>query len=360
MVKYVAFYLPQFHPVKENDEWYGKGFTEWTNVAKAKPLFLGHYEPHIPGELGFYDLRLPEVRQSQAKLAQEFGIDAFCYWHYWFGKGKQILNMPIWEVYKDKTITLPFCLAWANHSWEKKMWDKKGNNELLIQQEYLGTNDYIDFFYSVLPLFKDERYFKINGKLFFAIYNPLESDDIKLFITTWRELAIREGLPGFCFIGKDSNCVNAKRIMDIGFDFVYEDNILAAHHHMSLATKVLHLFERKLLKKPTVISYKKAIKYMIPTEDFNQRIIPLVAPNWDHSPRSGSNAIILNKCEPLFFEQVLENANSFLKKYEKDKIVIVKSWNEWGEGNHLEPDLKYGRGYLEALKKVKNSYGNNN
>ena len=179
MAKVIAFYLPQFHPVKENDMWYGKGFTEWTNVAKARPLFKGHYQPHIPADLGFYDLRLPEVRQEQARMAQEYGVTAFCYWNYWFGNGKQLLEMPIWEVYKDHSITLPFCLAWANHSWEKKMWDKKGNNQLLMEQQYLGIEDYKKYFYTMLPLFKDERYFRVGDKLFFLIYSPLHKKFMK-------------------------------------------------------------------------------------------------------------------------------------------------------------------------------------
>ena len=197
MARFITFYLPQYHPIDENNQWYGKGFTEWTNVAKARPLYKGHYQPHIPSDLGFYDLRLKEVRREQARLAQNNGIDAFCYWNYWFGNGKQLLEMPIWEVYADKEITLPFCLAWANHSWEKKMWDKKGTNELLIEQQYLGEDDYERYFYTMLPLFKDERYFKVNGKLFFIIYNPLESNEIKKFIQLWRKLALREKLGGF-------------------------------------------------------------------------------------------------------------------------------------------------------------------
>lgn len=354
MSKYIAFYLPQFHPVPENDKWYGKGFTEWTNVAKAKPLFLGHYEPHIPGELGFYDLRLPETRREQAKLAMQYGIDAFCYWHYWFGNGKQILEMPIWEVYKDKSIKLPFCLAWANHSWEKKMWDKKGGNEIILEQRYLGEKDYSDFFYSLLPLFKDERYFKVDGRLFFAIYNPLENKDIRSLICLWRQLAIKEGIPDFYFVGKDSNFKNHSKIIDIGFDSVYEDNLLAAHHNMNVLSKVFHLIERKIFKRPTVIRYKKAINYMVPKDYIPPNTIPVVAPNWDHSPRSGSNAIILHDCRPEYFEKLLMNTEKLMKNIpNEERIVIVKSWNEWGEGNHLEPDLKYGKGYLEALKKIK-------
>ena len=151
----IALYLPQFHPIPENDAWWGKGFTEWTNVAKAKPLFKGHYQPHIPADLGFYDLRLPEVREAQAELAREAGIEGFCYWHYWFGNGRRLLERPFNEVLESGKPDFPFCLAWANHSWSSNSW-KKGfalqKNTLLLEQTYPGEQDYIDHFHAVLPL----------------------------------------------------------------------------------------------------------------------------------------------------------------------------------------------------------------
>ena len=354
MARFISFYLPQYHPIKENDEWYGKGFTEWTNVAKARPLYKGHYQPHIPADLGFYDLRVKETRREQARLAQEYGIDAFCYWNYWFGNGKQLLEMPIWEVYKDKEITLPFCLAWANHSWEKKMWDKKGNNQMLMEQKYLGEDDYRDYFYTMLPLFKDERYFKVNGKLFFVIYNPLESSQITDFIELWNKLAKEEGLEGFYFVGKDFEGRFRKNIISIGFNAVYEDNVLNIHHHLSTFKKAYLLFQRRILKRPTVFKYKDAIKFMISEDAKRDDVIPVIAPNWDHSPRSGNNAMILDNCKPEYFGSLVDEAvNAVSSKKGDNQIVLIKAWNEWGEGNHLEPDLKYGRGYLEALKKRK-------
>ena len=156
--KIIAFYLPQYHPTTHNDEWWGKGFTEWTNVAKAKPLFRGHEQPHIPGELGFYDLRLPEVREAQAELAKEYGIYGFCYYYYRFEKGKNELELPLNEVLKSGKPDFPFMICWANESWHKKFWNYDGTCEkqILAEQKYKGTQDYIDFFYEVLPLFKDK------------------------------------------------------------------------------------------------------------------------------------------------------------------------------------------------------------
>ena len=175
MARFIAFYLPQFHPTKENDEWWGKGFTEWVSVAKARPLYRGHVEPHIPADLGFYDLRIPEIREQQAELAKEAGIEAFCYWHYWFGEGKRLLERPFNEVLTSGKPDFPFCLAWANHSWYKKLWDSQAREKdlLLIEQKYLGIEDYKSHFYAMLPAFKDDRYFRVNGKLFFIVYDPI-------------------------------------------------------------------------------------------------------------------------------------------------------------------------------------------
>lgn len=353
MTKMIAFYLPQYHPIKENDEWYGKGFTEWTNVAKAKPLYKGHYQPHIPADLGFYDLRVPETRREQAKMAEQYGLSAFCYWNYWFGDGKQLLEMPIWEVYKDTTITFPFCLAWANHSWEKKMWDKQGNNTMLMEQKYLGQSDYTDYFYTMLPLFRDERYFRVNGKLFFIIYDPVGSDQIKDFIKLWRKLARKEGIGDFYFVGRDSACRIKEKVIGMGFDAVYDDNVINIHHNMPFLSKVMHLVRRKVFHMPSVFEYKDAIEYMITSDASDKHVIPVIAPNWDHSPRSSNNAFILNNSTPeLFYKLVKKAIKSVSKKNESEQLVIIKAWNEWGEGNHLEPDLKYGKGYLEAIQKA--------
>src|SRR5690606_30741117 len=186
-VKAIAFYLPQFHPIKENDEWWGKGFTEWTNVAKAKPMFPGHYQPHIPADLGFYDLRLSEARIAQADLAKKYGISAFCYWHYWFGNGRRILERPFQEVLESGTPDFPFCLAWANETWSG-IWH--GNPKtILVEQVYPGEQDYIDHFNSILPAFKDKRYFKVDGKPLFMVYKPMEIPDLPLFVSTFRRLA---------------------------------------------------------------------------------------------------------------------------------------------------------------------------
>lgn len=353
MARFIAFYLPQYHPTPENDEWWGKGFTEWTNVAKAKPLFPGHVQPHIPADLGFYDLRMPEVRNAQAKLAHEAGIEGFCYWHYWFGNGKRLLEMPFNEVVKTGKPDFPFCLAWANHSWFKKSWNANspGKDILLIEQKYLGVEDYIDHFNALLPAFKDERYIRINKKLLFVVYAPFDSPEIITFISTWRKLAYENGLNDFYFVARDADSRNKGRILKIGIDAIYNDDVFNIHHHANILKKVLLLIGRKWFNFPTVFSYKKAIKYMITDDCKNKNVFPVIAANWDHSPRSGANAIILNKSTPEHFKTLVQKALVTVKeKPMEQQLIFIKSWNEWGEGNYLEPDLEFGRGNLEALK----------
>lgn len=192
----IAFYLPQYYPVPENDKMWGKGFTEWTNVAKAKPQFKGHYQPQIPADLGFYDLRLPQVRIEQAKMAREYGIEGFCYWHYWFGNGKRILEMPFDEVLKSGEPDFPFCLAWANHSWSNKTWQKANGitkEVTFLEQTYPGDEDYILHFNSLLPAFRDKRYITVDDKPLFMVYDPTNIPDNAHFIELWNKLAVENG-----------------------------------------------------------------------------------------------------------------------------------------------------------------------
>ena len=196
----LAFYLPQFYPTLENDEWWEPGFTEWTNVAKAKPLFKGHYQPRIPRDLSFYDLRVPLVREKQAELAREAGIEGFCYWHYWFGNGKRLLSEVFREVVDTGKPDFPFCLCWANHSWYQKSWDSSKPNKLLIEQTYPGREDYIAHFNEMLPAFKDKRYMRTSeGKLIFGIFSLYSVPDLEEFLSVWNDLAKENHLAGFEF-----------------------------------------------------------------------------------------------------------------------------------------------------------------
>lgn len=349
----IAFYLPQYHPIRENNEWWGEGFTEWTTVAKAKPLFRGHQQPRIPADLGFYDLRMAGIRNKQAEMAKKAGIEGFCYWHYWFGNGKRLLETPFNEVLTSGNPDYPFCLAWANHSWYKKTWDVKGSNVLLMEQLYPGEEDYILHFQTLLPAFKDKRYIKVDGKLLFVIFEPLDNPDMEAFINCWRKLAKQNGLNDFYFVARDADSRNKKNSLSKGFDAIYNDDLFNIHHRLNKLTKVLLLMQRKILKKPTVFSYKKAIKYMVTDDCRNNNVIPVIAPNWDHSPRSGNNAIILHNSKPELFKKVVNRALSVVEnKPVEEKIIFIKSWNEWGEGNYLEPDLQFGKAYLNVLEET--------
>ena len=189
----IAFYLPQFHPIPENDKWWGKGFTEWTNVAKAKPLFKGHYQPRVPADLGFYDLRLPEIREQQAQMAREAGIEGFCYWHYWFSHDKKLLERPFQEVLESGKADFPFCLGWANHSWTNKSWEAgtRKQEEMTLMQMVYNEDEYRQHFYDVLPAFKDPRYITVDDKPLFLVWSPVDIPSANTFIELWQKNSLR-------------------------------------------------------------------------------------------------------------------------------------------------------------------------
>lgn len=345
----IALYLPQYHPIPENDEWWGKGFTEWTNVGKALKLFKGHYQPRIPADLGYYDLRVPETRKAQADLARKFGIEGFCYWHYWFGNGKQLIERPFNEVLNSGEPDFPFCLAWANETWKGFAHGIKNRN-ILIEQLYPGIEDYKAHFYKILPAFKDDRYIKINGKPIFMIYKPLKFKEIDLFVKLWQDLAIQNGLNGIFFVGHSSYVSEIELIKSVGIDAVNINRIFTyPDQKRAFFLKVFDKIKRKIFKLPALVyNYKDMIKYFTGEEDKREDVFPCLVPNWDHSPRSGVEAVILQNSTPEYFEC---HANQILASVENkvNKIIFLKSWNEWAEGNYIEPDLKWGTKYLESL-----------
>lgn len=358
MSRFIAFYLPQYYPTPENEKWYGKGFTEWTNVAKAKPLYRGHYEPHIPADLGFYDMRLKNTIISQAAMARKYGIEGFCYWHYWFGNGISFLAEPFQRLIEDKNIDIGFCLSWANDSWYASQWESHASGKkLMAEQIYPGAKDIDAHFYSLLEAFRDERYIRVNSKPVFCVHFPTNYRGIAQFIDRWRNLAKKEGLNDFFFIGKDHCCDNKKWILEQGFDAIYDVNCLRIHRmNKNIVEKAYLKIKREIFHRPSVYQYKAAIKYMITEEDKADDVFPVILPNWDHSPRTGGNSVIFDKCEPRYFKWLTEKAISANHQPEEKNIIFIQSWNEWGEGNHLEPDLKYGHGYLEALKEAVDEY----
>lgn len=353
----IAHYLPQFHPIPENDLWWGKGFTEWTNTAKAKPLFPGHMLPNIPADLGYYDLRVSESREDQAELARVYGIEGFCYWHYWFGGGKRLLDRPFNEVLNSGKPNFPFCLAWANHTWSG-IWHGCPDR-ILIEQTYPGVNDYKAHFYCMLDAFKDPRYMKINGRNIFCIYRPSYFNDAKVFMNTWREMAKIEGAPDFFFVGIVDYPWN---IPEGGYDG-YTTNppvgqlpyqgIKSINEEVENELKAENTNLAQTIKLPQIYNYETFINNAFPKATRRREFFPCVMPNWDNTPRSGHNGFVLQGSTPELYRNHLEEAIGLVKGYPCDeRVIFVKSWNEWAEGNYLEPDIVHGRAYLETTLSV--------
>jgi Glycosyltransferase WbsX len=349
----IAFYLPQFHPTPENDVWWGKGFTEWTNVANAKPLFKGHDQPVIPADLGFYDLRLAETRVAQAEMAENYGLEGFCYWHYWFD-GKRMLERPFNEVLESGSPNFPFCLGWANHSWSG-IW-KDEPHRLLIDQTYPGEADDRAHFDYLLTAFRDPRYLTVDGKPIFVIFKPTDIPNAKKRFDFWRELALQAGLKGLHIVG--INMLDFKDPLKLGLDAVILSTLAVTNTENVLTnetSRIIWGLKRRLsLGGPRVIEYQEAIKHLVPNlNQFNCEAYPCVYPNWDNTPRKGRKGFVLKNSTPLLFEKHLQDAVSATNNRPDDhKLVFVKSWNEWAEGNHLEPDTKWGLQYLQALERV--------
>lgn len=352
----IAIHLPQFHPFKENDEWWGKGFTEWTNVTKAKPRFHGHYQPHLPSDTGFYDLRLPEAREMQADMAKEAGIYGFCYYHYWFN-GKQLMERPVKEIIASKSPDFPFMFCWANENWARN-W-AGGFKDVLIEQHYSDEDDIEHIRYLCSEVFADERYIRVNNKPVFAIYRPNYVPDMKRTISTWRRIAKEE-------YGMDIYIIRVESQFDMGPDTQNRDFDASMDFqpllmrgfdtkNKNFLNKVYsHLFPKKKNIFNRIYSYKKYVEYItsLPLKDY--KVYPCVSPGWDNSPRrinSGFMAFVGSTPE-LYGKWLDYTLKKFEPFSEDENFVFINAWNEWAEGNHLEPDQKWGHAYLDVTKKV--------
>ena len=362
-IKAIALYLPQFHPIPENDEWWGKGFTEWTNVTKAKELYKGHFQPRLPADLGFYDLRVQETREAQVELAKQYGIYGFCYWHYWFA-GKRVIERPFQEVVKLGKPDFPFCIAWANQTWSGT-WHGLSNKRILIEQTYPGRGDYEKHFYSMLDAFRDKRYIEVKEKKLFFIFRPMELPDPKAFTDIWQDLALKEGLKGFHFVGMHMPV--DWDYSKYGFQAIVEPYPpLEKLRDPTLTDKIAHRvfnlnlvsIKRKKLKIPWIIPYKNYVdRYpdhiMLPHE------YTMIYPDWDNTPRCGADGWLFENSTPeLFYKLCLKAFKQTENKPDDEKIVMIKSWNEWAEGNYMEPDRKFGHKYLEAFADAMKEYKN--
>lgn len=338
----IAFYLPQYHPIPENDQWWGKGFTEWTNVAKAKPLFKGHKQPKLPADLGFYDLRVPEVRELQASLARESGVHGFCYWHYWFGNGRRVLERPLYEVLESGRPNFPFCLGWANESWSGR-WHGL-DNQIIIKQEYPGREDYIAHFYEVLPAFLDNRYIKVGGEALFYVYKPELIPSVSEFIHTWQELATKEGIGKIHFVCESHS------------ELPLFDAFVKSAFGVLPKPKKKWTLRPSMNHKPRIYEYQDYVHRWV-EQILTPNEYPVVLPNWDNTPRSGCRGFVLNSCHPDIFKKwVSSTVEKVSHRAPEKQLIFIKSWNEWAEGNYLEPDQEFGLSYLIALKEgMKNS-----
>lgn len=352
----IAIHLPQFHPFKENDEWWGKGFTEWTNVTKAKPRYEGHYEPHLPSDTGFYDLRLPEARQLQAELAAEYGIYGFCYYHYWFN-GKQLMERPVNEILSSGDPDFPFMLCWANENWARN-WDG-GFTDVLIKQDYSHKDDIEHMRWLCKNVFPDKRYIRVDGKPVFAVYRVALFPDFKETVKTWRKVAKEEfGMELYLmetmFPG-DSTHTNVTLEVDAAMDFQPLGAMISGLPMVPV--KSLNPAEPDEAK-PTVYNYSHYVDYCRVSE-LPDRCYPCVSPGFDNSPRRiGRTFLSFTEMTPQNYGRWLYDAlcRSTAFKSEEENLVFINAWNEWAEGNHIEPDQKWGRGYLEETKRIYDEY----
>ncbi|HEY2382079.1 MAG TPA: glycoside hydrolase family 99-like domain-containing protein [Terriglobia bacterium] len=343
-VRLMAFFLPQFHPTPENNLWWGKGFTEWTNVTKAEPLFAGHYQPHLPADLGFYDLRLRETRHEQIALAKEYGIDGFCYYYYWFS-GTRILNRPLDDMLRDPESDMPFCLCWANENWTRR-WDG-ADHEILIAQKYLPTDD-LEFIRSVIPFFNDSRYIRLNGAPFLIVYQPQHLPDPQKALDSWREYCEQAGVGPIhlCAALTNDNENYAKLGFDSGLQFPPHNRKCGSVNDQVDFYTPFH---------GCVVEYADLAQSYLDESYPHSNVFRTVSPSWDQTARVGSRAFITLNGTPANYEYWLkESIRRTTEDFPaQDRFVFINAWNEWAEGCHLEPDRRFQRQFLEATLRVK-------
>ena len=338
-VRAIAFYLPQFHPIPENDRWWGPGFTEWTNVTRARPSFVGHYQPHLPADMGFYDLRVAETRARQAALAREYGIHGFCYYYYWFA-GKRLLETPVEQMHASGEPDFPYCLCWANENWTRR-WDG-ADREILIAQNPSRADDE-RLIRDLLPHFRDPRYIRVDGRPLFIVYRIGVLPDVAQSAELWRRIAREEG------VGELYLC--AAKTYDTGDPTFYGFDAVVEFPPHGLRTVTMH--DQLDFLDPefsgTVVDFRQFVVDCIATRDPSYRLHRTVMPGWDNTARRMHQALVFQHASPEVYELWLREVVMRARRAPRDeRLVFVNAWNEWAEGAHLEPDRKFGRQYLEA------------
>lgn len=375
MTRIIAFYLPQFHQIPENDEWWGKGFTEWVNVRKGKPLFKNHVQPKVPLNDNYYDLKDNDVMTWQISLAKDNGIYGFCFYHYWF-KGKKLLEKPIENFLGNKTQDFPFCLSWANEHWTNAWVSSK--NTVLMEQDYGNIEDWDNHFNYLLPFFKDDRYIKEHNKPVFVIYRPELIDCLEEMLSRWIYLAKSNGFDGLHLVYQHPSYRHSNRRNDTLFDNYIEyqpidaqTKLLSSKHKTLRKIKryITLILEKKVKLDLRYISNRKLKKWnyddvwkvILNSKPESMKAIPGAFVNWDNTPRRGEKGSVYTGFSvekfSMYFNKQLKRANEVYKS----KYLFIFAWNEWAEGGYLEPDTLYEYGVLEAIKDaVKNNADNEN
>lgn len=354
----LAFYLPQYHPIPENDEWWGRGFTDWANVAAARPRFRGHRQPRIPTDLGFYDLRLPEARAAQAELAGAFGVDGFCYYHYWFS-GRRLLERPFAEVLESGDPDFPFCLCWANESWTRA-WNGR-DDQALVTQEYSPADDLAHIRW-LAAAFADRRYVRVDGRPLLLVYRASRLPDSRRTTDCWREECVRLGVSEPYLVAVRS--FESERVDPASLGFDASVQFAPGLTRMSPAASAAARGFRRLLRPASprrtnlVADYADAVSTMLEEPDGGYKRYPCVSPGFDNSPRRRQGAAILVGSDPQSYGRWVEEAAGRFTPYSREEnLIFVNAWNEWAEGNHLEPCDRWGRSFLEAHARAMAPYG---
>jgi lipopolysaccharide biosynthesis protein len=344
-VRLIAYYLPQFHPTAENDRWWGKGFTEWTNVTKAQPLFEGHYQPHLPTDLGFYDLRLRETRHEQIAMARSNGVDAFCYHYYWFS-GTRLLHRPLDDMLADPASDMPFCLCWANETWTRR-WDA-AEHDVLIAQRYLPGDD-LRFIQSIEPFLRDPRYVRICGRPLLVVYRPHHIPDPAAWADTWRRYCREAGIGDIHICGALTH--GQRSVAKLGYD----SGVEYPPHNAWAASRNLQMRFNKPFSG-NVLDYPEVAERFLENEYPGEKVFRTVVPSWDNTARTDARATVFLNGTPANYEVWLRRAveRTVRERAPGERVVFINAWNEWAEGCHLEPDRRYGRGFLEATRRVRN------
>lgn len=349
-VKLIAFYLPQFHPFQENDNWWGKGFTEWTNVGKALPNYVGHYQPHCPIHFGYYDLRIPEVMEEQAKLAREYGIHGFSYYFYWFS-GKILMNAPLEGMLANKKVDIPFCMTWANENWSRR-WDGR-ENDILIAQNH-NDEDSLAFIRHLIKYFKDDRYIRIQGKPVLIIYRANIIPNMASIAKLWRDEVLRHDIPGLYLIAAQSFGIRSPE------EFDFDASVEFPPHTVKSGSVAKEIKVTNKDYTGNIYSYEQVAANAVVARDPNYKLYRTAMLSWDNTARKQNNSHIFHDFSLLRYKQwlssIVNKVHSNPKYTVDEKIVFVNAWNEWAEGTHLEPDQKYGYGYLQTTYDVLKEY----